>query len=400
MHAVDARTGKPLFSLNFKQWPMFSSPAVAGRRLYIGSHAGTLIAIDLDRHTPAWTFRTDGAVQNSATYTKKSGAPNYEAAFADFFYDDLMIGVWRMMSVGAVLSSPVVAENVVYFGSTDGTLYALRLTREAAFGRETARGSCLARSHPVQRALSLGSSRPALIGPYVNILGRMAHGVRGLRAWRDQRQDLPCRAAGASGRGLRRSSRSSPMESFLVSLSTVAIAEMGDRTQLLSLMLAAHYRRPWPILAGILSRPSPIMLVAGLDRRARWSLPHADAARCRGRRQHDRHGALDSEARQAGGEILPSARKSAFVATLIAFFIAEIGDKTQIATIALAAAYSNLFTVVAGTTTGMLLANAPVVFLGEAFAERLPIKAIHYVASAVFVVLGVIFIVRAVQHAT
>jgi eukaryotic-like serine/threonine-protein kinase len=122
---VDAKSGKPRYSLSFKQWPMFSSPAVAGRRLYIGSHSGTLIAIDLDQRTPAWTFRTDGAVQNAATYTKESGEPNYQAAFSDFFYDDLMIGVWRMMSVGAVLSSPVVAANAVYFGSTDGNLYAL-----------------------------------------------------------------------------------------------------------------------------------------------------------------------------------------------------------------------------------------------------------------------------------
>jgi len=92
-------------------------------------------------------------------------------------------------------------------------------------------------------------------------------------------------------------------------------------------------------------------------------------------------------------------RTSAFVATVIAFFIAEIGDKTQIATIALAAAYSNLAAVVAGTTAGMLLANAPVVFLGKAFSERLPLKTIHYVASALFLVLGAVFIFRAFHPA-
>src|SRR5262249_8488302 len=85
-------------------------------------------------------------------------------------------------------------------------------------------------------------------------------------------------------------------------------------------------------------------------------------------------------------------RTSAFIATLCAFFIAEIGDKTQIATVALAAAYSNLAGVVAGTTIGMLLANAPVVFLGKAFADRLPLKTIHYVASALFLVLGAVFL--------
>jgi len=88
-------------------------------------------------------------------------------------------------------------------------------------------------------------------------------------------------------------------------------------------------------------------------------------------------------------------RASAFIATLVAFFIAEIGDKTQIATVALAAAYSNLVGVVAGTTVGMLLANAPVVFLGKAFSDRLPLKTIHYVACVLFLVLGAVFLFRA-----
>jgi len=93
-------------------------------------------------------------------------------------------------------------------------------------------------------------------------------------------------------------------------------------------------------------------------------------------------------------------RTNAFLATTIAFFIAEIGDKTQIATVALAAGYSNLWAVVTGTTTGMLLANIPVVFLGKAFSDRLPLKAIHYFASGLFVLLGTVFIFRAVQHTT
>jgi putative Ca2+/H+ antiporter (TMEM165/GDT1 family) len=89
---------------------------------------------------------------------------------------------------------------------------------------------------------------------------------------------------------------------------------------------------------------------------------------------------------------------SAFLATLISFFIAEIGDKTQIATMALAAGYSNLLAVVAGTTTGMMAANIPVVFLGNAFAARLPMQKIHYAASALFAVLGALFIGRAFVH--
>jgi len=92
-------------------------------------------------------------------------------------------------------------------------------------------------------------------------------------------------------------------------------------------------------------------------------------------------------------------RTSALVATTIAFIVAGIGDKTQLATVALAAAYSNLGAVVVGTTTGMLLANAPVVFLGKAFAERLPLKMIHYVASGLFLILGTVFLLRAL-HAT
>lgn len=92
-------------------------------------------------------------------------------------------------------------------------------------------------------------------------------------------------------------------------------------------------------------------------------------------------------------------RTSAFVATVIAFFIVEIGDKTQIATMALAAAYSSLAVVVAGTTLGMLLANGPVVFLGNAFSKRLPLKAIHVGASLLFIALGVLFLWRALHHA-
>lgn len=185
------------------------------------------------------------------------------------------------------------------------------------------------------------------------------------------------------------------MESFLVSLSTVAIAEIGDRTQLLSLMLAAHYRRPWPILAGVLCATLANHAVAGIVgvRLGQFLTPSVlDAvvgfsmiAMALWTLKPDTLGETKGAARPA----------SAFVATLIAFFIAEIGDKTQVATIALAAAYSNLVAVVAGTTIGMLLANAPVVFLGKAFSDRLPLKAIHYVASALFLVLGAVFLFRA-----
>ncbi|MGN6516140.1 MAG: TMEM165/GDT1 family protein [Rhizomicrobium sp.] len=186
------------------------------------------------------------------------------------------------------------------------------------------------------------------------------------------------------------------MEAFLVSLSTVAIAEMGDRTQLLALVLAAKFRKPVPITAAILVAtlanhaiagflgvwigkyltPQVLDLVVGLSMlgMAAWALIPDK---------------LDRDDARTDG-------RGAFLATLIAFFVAEIGDKTQIATAALAAGYANLAGVVAGTTTGMMIANVPVVFMGSKFAERLPMNLIHKAASVLFAVLGVYFIVRGV----
>jgi putative Ca2+/H+ antiporter (TMEM165/GDT1 family) len=185
------------------------------------------------------------------------------------------------------------------------------------------------------------------------------------------------------------------MEAFLVSLTTVAIAEMGDRTQLLSLVLTAHYRKPWLILAGVLCATLANHALAGFV--GLWFGAFLSTS------------ALDA---MVGASMLGMAlwtlkpdhlenggagnRRGAFLATLIAFFIAEMGDKTQIATVALAAGFANLGAVVAGTTGGVMLANIPAVFLGHAFADKLPLRAIHYVASALFILLGILFIVRAV----
>ncbi len=188
------------------------------------------------------------------------------------------------------------------------------------------------------------------------------------------------------------------MEALLVSLSTVAIAEMGDRTQLLALMLAAHYRRTWPILAGVLVATLANHLLAALIgvRLGRFLTPALLDATVGISLIGMALWALKPDTLQ------PATRPQsagAFVATVVAFFIAEIGDKTQIATVALAAAYSQLFTVVAGTTAGMLLANVPVVVIGKAFAERIPVRALQRVASALFLVLGALFIYRALAHA-
>jgi len=125
-HALDARTGAPIFSLDFKHWPMFSSPALAGDFAYIGSHDGRLLAINLKSRNLAWSFDTDGRKQNAATYTKEDGVPKYEAAFFDFFYDDMVSGVSKMMSTGAVLSSPAIVGDTILFGSADGNLYAIQ----------------------------------------------------------------------------------------------------------------------------------------------------------------------------------------------------------------------------------------------------------------------------------
>ena len=184
------------------------------------------------------------------------------------------------------------------------------------------------------------------------------------------------------------------MESFLISLSTVAVAEMGDRTQLLSLMLAARFRRPWPILAGVLCATLANHAVAAFvgQRLGRALTPQildvtvgvSMIVMSLWTLKPD----TPDDASTDGG------RRGAFLATLVSFFIAEIGDKTQIATVALAAAYSNLLAVVAGTTTGMFLANAPAVFFGKAFSARLPLKGIRYLASAIFLALGLLFLVR------
>ena len=161
-------------------------------------------------------------------------------------------------------------------------------------------------------------------------------------------------------------------DAFLVSTGTVALAEVGDKTQLLALMLAARFRRPWPIVGGILLATILNHALAGLlgalaaswltPQGLRWIVAASFIAIALWTLKPD---TLDDD------EKLPA--HGAFVATVIAFFIAEIGDKTQVATILLAAKYSPLWQVVAGTTVGMLLANVPVVVLGSRFVSRLPL---------------------------
>jgi eukaryotic-like serine/threonine-protein kinase len=124
-HGLDVKSGADLFSLDFKHWPMFSSPAIAGDWAYFGSHLGKLYAVNLKTQKLAWTFETENSKKNERNFTKADGTPNYEGVFSDFFYDDMVSGVQQMMSVGAILSTPVVANGTIYVGSADGNVYAL-----------------------------------------------------------------------------------------------------------------------------------------------------------------------------------------------------------------------------------------------------------------------------------
>jgi Ca2+/H+ antiporter, TMEM165/GDT1 family len=208
---------------------------------------------------------------------------------------------------------------------------------------------------------------------------------------------LTLRRAGRDQPLIRRSARSTLMEAFVISIATVAVAEMGDRTQLLALVLAAHYRKPWPIPAGVLVATLANHAMAGAIGVEFGALLSATVLDCAvGVSMLAMALWTLKPDRLADGAAID--RRGAFLATLTAFFIAEIGDKTQIATLALAAGYATLGAVVAGTTAGMLLANAPVVFLGQAFADRLPVRVIHRGAAGLFAVLGGVFIMRALMR--
>ncbi len=179
------------------------------------------------------------------------------------------------------------------------------------------------------------------------------------------------------------------MEAFLISTGIVALAEVGDKTQLLALILAARFRRPLPIIAGIflatvanhalagalglgiaaLFAPETLRWLLGLSfiGMAVWLLIPDEVE--------------EDEARFA--------RLGVFGTTLVAFFLAEMGDKTQIATVALAAQFSSVMAVVLGTTLGMMIANVPAVLLGERIAHKLPEKLIHGIAALIFLILGI-----------
>jgi Ca2+/H+ antiporter, TMEM165/GDT1 family len=183
------------------------------------------------------------------------------------------------------------------------------------------------------------------------------------------------------------------MEAFLVSTMVVGLAEIGDKTQLLSLILAARFRQPVPVICGIFVATLANHAAAGLVGTLVGALLHGPVM-----------GwllgfsflgvavwALFADAEPQGEAEI--GRWNAFLATLVAFFVAEIGDKTQIATIGLAARFELFYPVVAGTTLGMMLANVPVVLLGRSAACRLPLRSIRFVAAAAFTVLGILTLI-------
>ncbi|MGE3772300.1 MAG: TMEM165/GDT1 family protein [Gammaproteobacteria bacterium] len=180
------------------------------------------------------------------------------------------------------------------------------------------------------------------------------------------------------------------MESLLVSTGVVALAEIGDKTQLLAFLLAARFRKPVPIVLGILVatlvnhglagalgawitatlEPQTLRWILGLSflGMALWTL-------------------IPDEIEEDETKI--AQRLGVFGATLVTFFLAEMGDKTQIATVAMAAHYASPLLVVIGTTLGMLIADVPAVFVGERLAHRMPMKLVHAIAAAIFALLGV-----------
>ena len=179
------------------------------------------------------------------------------------------------------------------------------------------------------------------------------------------------------------------MEAFAVSTLVVALGEIGDKTQLLALMLALRFRRPWPIVAGILVATLFNHTLAGAigswirsivsPEALKWLVAVSFFAVALWTLRPDTH---DDEAPVA-------THLGVFAVTTVAFFLTEMGDKTQIATMMLAARFESLAAVVAGTTLGMLIADIPVVFAGNLAADRIPFKAIRIVAASLFAALAI-----------
>jgi len=188
------------------------------------------------------------------------------------------------------------------------------------------------------------------------------------------------------------------LEALLISTGVVALAEIGDKTQLLAFILAARFRKPLPIVAGILVATLVNHGLAGAlgawitsvvsPEVMRWVLGLSFIGMAGWTLIPDK---IEEEETQVAKHL------GVFGATLITFFLAEMGDKTQLATIALAAHYAAPVTVVAGTTLGMLIADVPAVFVGNRFAAKIPMKFVHSIAAAIFAAMGVLTLLKVEQ---
>lgn len=180
------------------------------------------------------------------------------------------------------------------------------------------------------------------------------------------------------------------MEAFLIATGIVALAEIGDKTQLLAFILAAKFRRPLPIIAGILIATVANHALAGAVGTWITSLMAPETLRWVLGLSFIAMGIWTLIPDKFDEEDAKLARLGVFGTTFVAFFLAEMGDKTQVATVALAAQYQAFASVVAGTTLGMMIANVPAVLLGDRIAERMPVRLVHGVAAIIFIVLGVL----------
>ena len=185
------------------------------------------------------------------------------------------------------------------------------------------------------------------------------------------------------------------MESLLTSTAVVALAEIGDKTQLLAIVLATRFKRPWPIVAGIFAATLANHFLAALvGEQAAFLLDGA----------WFRYLVAASFVVMAGWTLIPDpfdedeaprpSRFGPFLATTVTFFLVEMGDKTQIATVALGARFESVVPVMLGTTIGMMIANVPAVFLGNEIIRRVPLNVVRTVAALLFLAIGLWLLAR------
>lgn len=189
------------------------------------------------------------------------------------------------------------------------------------------------------------------------------------------------------------------LDSLLISTGVVALAEIGDKTQLLAFLLAARFKKPLPIILGILVATIFNHALAGAlgawittvisPELLRWILGGSFITMAIWTLIPDE---IEEEETQIAKQF------GVFGATLITFFLAEMGDKTQVATVAMAAHFSNALFVVAGTTLGMLIADIPAVFIGNKFASKIPMRLVHSVAAAIFAILGLLTLFKVEEY--